>query len=425
MTTEPTSGSSLPPNRKRPWRLLGLAVIVGVAFIGGYGLAQFLPLEGIFHKSTAVIEIQLLRQQPGFGGEGGAQRESDQEFLTFGRTQAALLKSRFVLVTALKDPKIADLKTIRAQADPIKWLEENLHTDFEESPEILRVTLKGWNPDDIRTILNAVIDAYLQEVVREDEKMKLSRISALRDISRRYEQELAAKRRTIRDLTEATGSKSVVALDVAQGILRDRLKATTQQLLEVQRSLRAMNQEVQVEDMKQKVERPIISEFALDEELNKDRKVLEYEQLISQEELKRDVETAELPPGLKDPQVKKRQDKIDTLKMALANYREKRREELRRYLLQKAQASARDVLQKDRARILVQSKLESELSDELRSISEQMKRATQNTVDLDAAKDDLEKVSTVAKRLRDAVEAANLDVNAPPRVRVRDKTDVR
>jgi capsular exopolysaccharide synthesis family protein len=416
MSSTPTAGALLRALKRRWFLALSLSLLVAsAAAAAGYFLVPV--------KYTAKIVVFI-------SGRDRSPFEPDRavgESNTYQRTQAALVKSRFVLIAALKDPKIADLPLIKAQPDPVEWLETALQTDFKASPEILTVSLSGDRADDVRLILNAVIDAYVQEVVTDDEATKLKKISALRDASRRYEEQLAAKRRTLRDLAEATGSRNEVALAVMQGMLQDRLSATKHDLIDIQRILRNLNQEIKVEDIKVKAGvQPTIPEGTLDEELNRDRQVLTYQMQISQLESDRDKKAPFFKEGINAPKLKEFQGKIDSLKGAMATYRTKRREEIKQYLLQKATASGKDLLQKDRERIAIQKELEKALSDELTSIGDQMKRAAANTVDLDAAKDDLEKVSAVAKRLRDLVETYNLDISGPGRVNLREqRADVR
>ena len=67
--------------------------------------------------------------------------DSDVDFSIFQRTQAALVKTRFVLNRALRQPAVAELKTITEMRDnQVEWLENNLQVDFGSTPEFMRIT---------------------------------------------------------------------------------------------------------------------------------------------------------------------------------------------------------------------------------------------------------------------------------------------
>ena len=101
---------------------------------------------------------------------------SKGDFVTYLKTTAQLIKSEFVLNSALSDPKykIADLPTLKEQDDPIKYLEEKLEVVYSEGSEVIRIVLAGDRGDDIRKIVDAVTDAYYREVVEKEIQQKAS-----------------------------------------------------------------------------------------------------------------------------------------------------------------------------------------------------------------------------------------------------------
>ena len=92
------------------------------------------------------------------------------------KTNAQLIKSEFVLNSALSDAKyhIADLPTLRDQKDPIKYLDEKIIVQFSDGSEVIRVSMEGDHPDDIRKIVDAVKDAYYREVVEKEIAQKVA-----------------------------------------------------------------------------------------------------------------------------------------------------------------------------------------------------------------------------------------------------------
>ena len=103
--------------------------------------------------------------------------ESEQSFETYRQTQMAMIQSRFVLNAALRQPGISELETIRTKTYPLEWLEDKITVGTYNSPEILKISLEGDNPEDITKIVNAVKDAYLDEVVLADRKQRITRLN--------------------------------------------------------------------------------------------------------------------------------------------------------------------------------------------------------------------------------------------------------
>ncbi len=88
------------------------------------------------------------------------------DFVTYLKTTSALIKSEFVLNAAMRD--IKDLPTIKAQKDPIKFLDEELIINWQDGSEVIRVTFKSHEPADAKKIVDAVQAAFMKEVVMKD-----------------------------------------------------------------------------------------------------------------------------------------------------------------------------------------------------------------------------------------------------------------
>jgi Mrp family chromosome partitioning ATPase len=101
------------------------------------------------------------------------------DFVTYLKTTSALIKSEFVLNAALRD--IKDLPTIKAQSDPIKYLDEELIVTWQDGSEVIRITFKGSEPQDAKKIVDAVQNAFLREVIDKDVKEKQKFLKTVED----------------------------------------------------------------------------------------------------------------------------------------------------------------------------------------------------------------------------------------------------
>lgn len=105
------------------------------------------------------------------GGDPG--RSGITAFDTYIKTQRQLITTEFVLNSALNDPAygVSKLPTLADQQNPIKYLEERLVVDVTGS-EVLKISLDGDRPDDVRKIVDAVKAAYLRECVEKEVKQR-------------------------------------------------------------------------------------------------------------------------------------------------------------------------------------------------------------------------------------------------------------
>jgi succinoglycan biosynthesis transport protein ExoP len=96
------------------------------------------------------------------------------EFATYIKTNAGLIKNEFVLNRALSleidGQRIGDLPTIKEQKNPFQFLEDELLVSTQDGSELIRLTLKGHNPEDVRRIVNAVQTAFMEEVIEKEIK---------------------------------------------------------------------------------------------------------------------------------------------------------------------------------------------------------------------------------------------------------------
>lgn len=129
--------------------------------------------------------------------------KSDSPVETLARyreTQGRLLVSPFVLHTALKDPKVASLGVVKEQAKPLEWLEKNLKVEYP-ADEFIRISFTGPATAESAQIVNAVTNAYLEEVANSDEKHRRERLVELRAAQTKLRDDLRTNRGKLRRLT--------------------------------------------------------------------------------------------------------------------------------------------------------------------------------------------------------------------------------
>ncbi|CAN5252663.1 hypothetical protein BH11PLA2_BH11PLA2_30380 [soil metagenome] len=117
------------------------------------------------------------------------------DFNTYLKTNAKLIRNEFVLNKALgmeiDGVRIIDLPTIKAEENPIKFLEEELIVTTTEGVEIITITMKGHRPEDIRRIVNAVQAAYMEQVIEKEILERQAFLTTVETTLVRLQQDLA------------------------------------------------------------------------------------------------------------------------------------------------------------------------------------------------------------------------------------------
>jgi polysaccharide biosynthesis transport protein len=175
---------------------------VTVLFLGG-ALASTLAYAAwnlIPAKYTTTSMIQVSMWDPVIYSKENQQGLSD--FNTYLKTQADLLRSQFVLTAALRDPEVAGLPMLREQVDPIQFLIDELKIETKEGSEIIKMSLSGEDPRGVARIVNAIQQAFFDEVIVGELKRKKERLRVLEDQIQKNQAEVKQKRKNLEQAEE-------------------------------------------------------------------------------------------------------------------------------------------------------------------------------------------------------------------------------
>ena len=248
----PPNKSARPGSRRRRW-LLATALILFCAAAGATALWTY---QG--SKYTAVAIIRVRSREPRFLFQTSHQTEED-DFETYKNTQQMLLRSRFVLTAALRpqieteldilrnDPKKRAKLDILLKEDPVSWLAEELKVNSSAKSEIIEVSLTGYNKDEVTAIVNAVVDAYMKEVVDLERKERNIRLTELRDLHQEKDAELRKKRTVKNSLANDLGLDNGAALSLKQQIILEQLAALRKEHTRVRFDLRRAKSQLRMQ----------------------------------------------------------------------------------------------------------------------------------------------------------------------------------
>jgi len=304
---------------RRRWLL---ATTIGLVCGGLAGAAVLLTGQETY-TAKAMVRIASREQQLVFGTSADAGGAS---FDVYKNTQIQLLKSRFCLIAALRDPEVAKLPLVQAQLDPVRWLAGEISVSFPGSGEIMLVGLTGEDPKSVAALVNAVVAAYMTEVVDVERAQRRERLSELDRIYTEKETEVRSKRTDLKQLAEQLGTGDSQALALKQQYALQLYTAYRTELIQLQVELRRLSSELKAQEaLLEKVDDIEITESELDAAMQLDPAAV---QLKAQREfLEAQVEQVreKMTPAAAHQHAQRYQKELD----ALAERTRKRREDLR------------------------------------------------------------------------------------------------
>ncbi len=126
------------------------------------------------NQYTAVAELKAYTLAPRILNSGTVPPQEKYE--TFISNIQQMLQLRTTITAALRDPAVKDHPLVKAEEDQEGWLLENLRVSNPKNSEILLVSVTVPDPTLAADLANAVVDAYLKEVVDKDTAAKTKKL---------------------------------------------------------------------------------------------------------------------------------------------------------------------------------------------------------------------------------------------------------
>ena len=155
---------------RRHWLVM---FTLGIAASAVVATAVWLALKPKY-EAEAVLYLQPVQPTVLNHPVGDETERVADEFNIFRNTQAGLLKGRPVFVAALRNQKMKNLPSILyqdARHKTIPWLTLTIQVTQDKNSGLMRVTASLPDAKEAATIVNAVVGAYMDEVVNKDRDM--------------------------------------------------------------------------------------------------------------------------------------------------------------------------------------------------------------------------------------------------------------
>lgn len=407
---------------RRRW-LPATALALTLGTLAGILTWLFLPRG---YEAVAWLRV---RDKSGMFGVGGGRDNAEYE--AYRKTQVQLIKSPFVLTSALRRPGISSLSTLNDEHDPVGYLVRNIQVSAPMESEVVQVRMRGENAKEVTQIVNAVTQAYLTDVVNKEKSERLQRRDTL---ERKYKENMAEVRAnldTYYNLTKSLGTSDSAEVATQRSLLLDHLQTLRAQLNQTQRDLTLIDAELAIMDAKDRGEISLeqsVPEETVDAMLLRDPEFAELRERLSGIEESMAYQAERSARGDNDPAVKR----LEAMRDAMVKRLEDRKEDLRPQIVaqlaidstnRRTGATAESpVVLRMRREILVQQ-LEQTTKDFDR-VATEVKALGAANADLMARKQEIEQLMKVTDQMGVQLNATEIDVSMPNRVELIEEASV-
>jgi polysaccharide biosynthesis transport protein len=408
---------SAPPNPlalfralRRRWRM---ALFAGLLLAALVTIACWLFLPPAKHTART-----LLRIPP---GNPFLFRTSEPvpEILDHQRNQIAMVKSRLVLNSALKDRKVADLSLLRDKADPIEWLERELQADFQIAPEVMRIVLVGDEPADMVVLVNVIREAYYREILEKERADRNDRLTLLNQSLQRYDSQLRTRKEEQRKFEKLAGGRDPGIRGLVQAFMQQQLNWAERELLQTQSDLRRCRSDYAVSQSAEKgLETVPVSEALLDDHLSKEPSVQASRASIQNLQVVLEDTIKVAQEGENSAKAGEIRKKIADAQQSMILLRKKIMPGVLEELKQRNHFEAVRTVQQLQSRIGILEEDEKILTKEVDQIRLAIKEKADNVGKADAEREDMANLEDTVKRISAEAAALEFELQAPIRYRV-------
>ena len=407
---------------RRRW-LPATALALTLASLAGVLTWLFLPRG---YEAVAWLRV---RDKSGMFGVGGGRDNAEYE--AYRKTQVQLIKSPFVLTSALRRPGMSSLSLLSDEDDPVGYLVRNIQVSAPMESEVVQVRMRGENAKEVTQIVNAVTQAYLTDVINKEKSDRLQRRDTL---ERKYKENMAEVRAnydTYNNLAKSLGTADSAEVATQRSLLLDHLQTLRAQLNQSQRDLALIDAELAIMDAKDRGEISLeqsLPEETIDAMLLRDPEFAELRERLSGIEESMAYQAERSARGDNDPAVKR----LEAMRDSMVKRLEDRKEDLRPQIVAQLSmdstnrrtgaAAESPVVLRMRREILAQQ-LEQTTKDFDRVATEVRALSVANA-DLMSRKQEIEQLMKVTDQMGVQLNATEIDVNMPNRVELIEEASV-
>jgi len=339
-------------------------------------------------------------------------------FDIYKETQKQLLKSRFVLTAAVRKPDVAGLPVIREEeqrGDAIAWLSSRLEVDYPGRAEIMRVALTGTDPKGIKTIVQAIVDAYLNEVVDVERKERRQRLNELDRVFAEKETEVRAKRNDLKRLAENLGTTDSETLSLKQQHAVSEFAEYQKELVQMQfRLLHIKGQLAAQEAFLQSVDQMRVSELEVEKFASANPTARQLVDLLALQEWQYRQARANTAPSGHDKYVKPYEENLQITRAQIEELNRSVREKVR----DQKRADVEAEVQKLRAEKATLTEQEERFREDVDRKRKEIEHIGGRSVDIEMARAEIHQLGDVLTEIAKEREQLRVELRSVARIQL-------
>lgn len=291
------------------------ALLLGTLAASLVGLL-LLYLFPVSSQIVAYLQLETAEADDIFGNKG---RQNPKEFEIFQQTQLALLKSPMVMKSALSRREVSELNAVLShRPDELTWLTNGVQASFPGESKILMIKYEGQeNPEELKKVVDAVVDAYMSEIVNGEKIRKNESHKGMERLYSDVTKDLKEKIERQQTLAKELGGASSPNASAQLNMLLREISVLTMQLAKAKELM--VNYEVNFTLQKTAINSPSAIKAAIAAQIDADPVLRGYES--ERYALEQNIRSLESISNRPTPQVTRLKASLQSLAEQSNNYR--------------------------------------------------------------------------------------------------------
>jgi succinoglycan biosynthesis transport protein ExoP len=406
----PTDASRFFKALRRRWLLTLSLGIIGSAVAG---TAAWILL-GMQYTAFAMIHVAATPQKLAFATPDYLDAHS--EFLTYQRTEAARIKSRYVINAALKQDRVKELGLTNRESDPVAWLEDEIKVDFKEGSELINVSMTGTRPEELIVLVDAVTQAYLQEVVNLEHKKRKEQLDELEDIYLAAKKKLREKRDALLRLADRLGTSDSQALTQKQLVFLANYGEIKKQHIQVRYELtKAQARLAAFQARAKNAPPPPLPDLLIDQAVTSDPQSRFFlERIARLKEIISDYESTAARAG--EGSLRRAEEKMEAAQKAFDGRRVELTRELEERYRSNAGAQSEVNLAQLQDEVASLTAHEKSLNLEVAELGKQLEKIGTSSTELEILRVEIKQDENMSEKIADQLESLRVELRRPARI---------
>jgi polysaccharide biosynthesis transport protein len=351
----------------------------------------------------------------------GRQAPNQQEFESFRETQVDLIKSPFILQSVLRKDDIRALPMIRREGEglgPLAMLQRKLSVTANPKAEIVKISLTGRNEEEVKKIVDGVMDAYLEEAHQSERGFRFEALQTLNDQKAANEKQIVEGYKKIDSLATQYGTEDSKMAETKKDVAHQELQSLLRSREDIQTEIQNLQLDYFVLENKRRNKSIKPDDMMIEDEMEKDPSYMELKKDLN--ELEQQIAASGGAMRAGSATANRFQGQIQMMREALAKRRAEMeprvRDRLRRNNYGDDQIAIATKSSELQTAIQVANARAEKIEKDLNEKKAELEKLSGFSAELEARKKLVENLEDANDRIAGEIQRLDLQTKKPPRV---------